>query len=62
MGPLVGIYCPNILFPYAREVLSDLVTRGSFPQFIMAPVNFEALYAQQMQAQQDKSEAAGAQH
>lgn len=62
MGPLLGIYCPNILFPYAREVLSDLVTRGSFPQFLMAPVNFEALYAQQVQAQQEKTEAAGAQH
>jgi preprotein translocase subunit SecB len=62
MGPLLGVYCPNILFPYAREVLSDLITRGSFPQFLMAPVNFEALYAQQMQAQQNKNEAAGAKH
>ncbi len=52
MGPLVGIYCPNVLFPYVREVVSDLVTRGSFPQFLLAPVNFEALYAQQMQQQQ----------
>ena len=49
MGPLLGIYCPNVLFPYVREVISDLITRGSFPQFLLAPVNFEALYAQQMQ-------------
>lgn len=49
MGPMMGIFCPNILFPYAREVVSDLVTRGSFPQLNLAPVNFEALYAQQLQ-------------
>ncbi len=53
MGPLLGIYCPNVIFPYVREVVSDLVTRGSFPQFLLAPVNFEALYAQQMQQQQE---------
>jgi len=49
VGPMFGIYCPNILFPYAREVVSDLVTRGSFPQLVLAPVNFEALYKQQME-------------
>jgi preprotein translocase subunit SecB len=47
-GPLVGIVCPNILFPYAREVVSDLITRGSFPQMLLAPVNFEALYMQRV--------------
>ena len=47
-GPLVGIVCPNILFPYAREVISDLVSRGSFPQMLLAPVNFEGLYVQRM--------------
>jgi len=47
-GPLVGIVCPNILFPYAREVVSDLVSRGSFPQMLLAPVNFEGLYVQRM--------------
>jgi preprotein translocase subunit SecB len=47
-GPLVGIVCPNILFPYAREVISDLVGRGSFPQMLLAPVNFEALYLQRV--------------
>ncbi len=53
MGPLLGIYCPNMIFPYVREVVSDLVTRGSFPQFLLAPVNFEALYAQQQMQQQE---------
>ena len=38
--------CPNILFPFAREVVADLVTRGGFPQLLLAPVNFEALYQQ----------------
>lgn len=47
LKPVIGITCPNILFPYAREVVSDLVNRGSFPQLLLAPVNFEALYAQQ---------------
>ncbi len=56
MGPLLGIYCPNVIFPYVREVISDLVTRGSFPQFLLAPVNFEALYAQKMQQQQQQGD------
>lgn len=49
LNTLIGVYCPNILFPYAREVVSDLVTRGGFPQLLLSPVNFEALYAQHMQ-------------
>ncbi|MES9869168.1 MAG: protein-export chaperone SecB [Sedimenticola sp.] len=49
MGPMMGAYCPNILFPYAREAISDLVSKGSFPQLLLTPVNFDALYAQHMQ-------------
>jgi preprotein translocase subunit SecB len=58
LGPLLGAYCPNILFPYAREVVSDLVTKGSFPQLVLQPVNFDAIYAQRQQqaAQQAKTE------
>jgi preprotein translocase subunit SecB len=41
---LLASYCPNILFPYAREVISDIVVRGGFPQLLLAPVNFDALY------------------
>ena len=55
-GPMVSIICPNILFPYAREVIGDLITRGSFPQFILAPVNFEAIYAQQVQQQMQQNQ------
>lgn len=44
---MAATICPNILFPFARELVCDLVTRGGFPQLLLAPVNFEALYAQQ---------------
>ena len=47
MGPLVGSYCPNTLFPFVREVVSDLVTKGGFPQLVLAPVNFDAMYLHQ---------------
>jgi len=55
MGAMMGIYCPNTLFPYAREVVSSLVTGGSFPQFVLSPVNFEAIYAQRVQEQKDQA-------
>ena len=45
LAPLLGSYCPNVLFPYAREAVSDIVTRGSFPQLLLAPVNFDAMFA-----------------
>lgn len=43
---LLGAYCPGVLFPYAREAISSLVGRGTFPVFNLQPVNFEGLYAQ----------------
>ena len=49
MGPVLGIGCANILFPYVRETVSDAVTRGGFPTVMLNPVNFEALYQQQQQ-------------
>lgn len=48
---MLGSFCPNILFPYAREVISDVVVRGGFPQLLLAPVNFDALYAQHLEDQ-----------
>ena len=56
-GRMLATVCTNILFPFAREVIADLVMRGGFPQLLLAPVNFEALYLQQLQqhAQQTKS-------
>lgn len=44
LAEMVGGYCPGILFPFVREAVSDVVTKGSFPQLLLAPVNFLALY------------------
>jgi preprotein translocase subunit SecB len=49
--PLLGINCPSILFPYAREAISSLVARGGFQQLLLDPVNFQALYEQAQQNQ-----------
>lgn len=48
LGPVLGIVCPNILFPYARETVSDVINRAGFPPVLLAPVNFEALYQQRI--------------
>lgn len=49
-GQLLGSYCPNILFPFAREVVAELISKGGFPQLLLNPVNFEALYQQHLNA------------
>lgn len=54
---MLGVQCPNALFPYARETISDLVTRGGFPQLLLEPVNFEAMYANHMQQQGQQAES-----
>lgn len=55
LEPLLSIACPNILFPYAREVISDTVARAGFAPVILQPVNFEALYTAQQQKQTQKA-------
>ena len=50
LDPILGIACPNILYPYVREVVSDTVARAGFPPVVLAPVNFEGLYQAQKQA------------
>ncbi len=60
---VVGSYCPNILFPYARESVANIVSKGGFPEFLLQPINFDALYAQglaQAQAQMQAQERAPA--
>lgn len=57
MRHTLGAFCPNILFPYAREAIDNLVLRGSFPPLMLSPVNFDALYAQAEQRR--AQEAAG---
>ena len=49
LDPILGVACPNILFPYVRETISDLVTRAGFPPVLLAPVNFEGIYQQRQQ-------------
>jgi preprotein translocase subunit SecB len=53
LEPILAIACPNILFPYARETVSDTVNRAGFPPVILTPVNFDALYQQRSQAQDE---------
>ena len=43
---MLGTYCPNVLFPYARQAIGDLIAQGGFPPFYLQPINFEALYAE----------------
>jgi preprotein translocase subunit SecB len=57
LGAILGSYCPNILFPYAREAVSDLVQKGSMPALLLQPVNFDAVY---MQSLSQAGSAAGA--
>ena len=56
-GPMLGAYCPNILFPYAREAIDGLLLKAGFPPLQLAPVNFDALYMQRNQAAQEKQSA-----
>lgn len=55
MPMVLGIGCPNIVFPYLRETVSDVVVRAGFPPLLLNPVNFEALFMQQQQAQQQQA-------
>ncbi|MEB4590418.1 protein-export chaperone SecB [Candidatus Thiothrix sp. Deng01] len=55
---LLAAYCPNILFPYAREVIASLVSKGSFPELHLSPINFDALYARRLQEEQAKASVA----
>ena len=55
--PILGVACPNILFPYARETVSSLVNRAGFPPVLLSPINFEALYMQQRAQQAEAGNA-----
>ena len=60
LAGMLGAYCPETLFPYAREAVSELISKGGFPQLLLAPVNFNALYSQQMQQQAEANSKAQA--
>lgn len=53
----LGIYCPTVLFPYARQMVSELVSQGGFPPLMLQHINFEAMYAEQMRKQQEQAPA-----
>ncbi|AVJ54967.1 protein-export chaperone SecB [Idiomarina sp. OT37-5b] len=57
LAHMLGSFCPNILFPYARECVSSLVNRATFPQLNLAPVNFDAIFARHMQQQAEQNQA-----
>jgi len=61
MRQLLGSYCPNVLFPFSREAIAELITKGGFPPMLLAPINFDALYAQQ-QRQRETATESGATH
>ena len=56
---ITGSYCPSILFPYAREAIASVIQKGGFPEFVLQPINFDALY-QQTQKQAEEAAAAAA--
>ncbi|GAB3746812.1 protein-export chaperone SecB [Lysobacter olei] len=63
MDAMLGVHCPNVLYPYARETISSLIQAGGFPPFFLQPINFEALYAEglrQRAAQQGQAGLADA--
>ncbi len=62
LGGMLGAFCPETLFPYAREAISDLVSKGGFPQLLLSPVNFNALYMQHQQQQQQQSQPTETSH
>lgn len=62
MSALIGSFCPNILFPYARESVAGMIQKGGFPEFILQPINFDALYLKQVQASQAQAARAAESH
>lgn len=52
LATIVGSFCPNILFPYARSSIASTIQKGGFPEFVLQPINFDALYMQSKQQQQ----------
>ncbi len=55
---MLGSYCPNVLFPYARQALGDLISHGGFPPFLLQPINFEAIYADQQRRRAEQGDNA----
>lgn len=59
LSHMLGAYCPQVLFPYAREAIDGVVNKGSFPALMLAPVNFDAIYAQALKRKQEQAAGEG---
>jgi len=61
LDAMLGVHCPNIIYPYARQTISDMINAGGFPPFLLQPINFEALYAEglRQRAAQQGADLAG---
>jgi preprotein translocase subunit SecB len=55
METVLAVLCPNILYPYLREVVSDVAVRGGFAPVLLSPINFESIYQQQKQQSQNQA-------
>ncbi|MBP7370983.1 MAG: protein-export chaperone SecB [Arenimonas sp.] len=58
LDAMLGIHCPNVLYPYARQAVSDLIGSGGFPPFYLQPMNFEAVYAEGLRRRADQMNGA----
>lgn len=59
LDAMLGTYCPNVLFPYARQTISDLIQGGGFPPFFLQPINFEAIYADNLRRRMEQAQQQG---
>ncbi len=62
MAVLIGSFCPGVLYPYARETIAGVIQKGGFPEFVLQPINFDALYQQSLQQQQAEAAPAAETH
>ena len=59
LDAMLGTHCPNVLYPYARQLISDLIQAGGFPPFFLQPINFDALYAETLRQRAAQANAGG---
>lgn len=59
LDAMLGTHCPNVLYPYARQTISDLISAGGFPPFLLQPINFDALYAEGLRQRTQQAPGSG---
>ena len=59
LDAMLGTHCPNALYPYARQAISDLIQAGGFPPFLLQPINFDSLYADSVRQRAEQAQAGG---